>query len=76
MPIISDRAVIRFGKGGLVITIPKGWADYYDLRPGDKLRVIADDGLWILAPQLGREKKAQPPSDRARLRKEEADDGK
>ncbi|GAH64028.1 unnamed protein product, partial [marine sediment metagenome] len=35
MPTKSDRSVIRFGNGGLVITIPKAWATFYEVQPGD-----------------------------------------
>ena len=51
MPTKSDRSVIRFGNGGLVITIPKAWATFYEIQPGDKLTVITNDDLRILAPE-------------------------
>jgi len=35
------------GKGGLVVTVPKGWAEYYGLRAGDRLEMIADGELTI-----------------------------
>ena len=40
MPSMSKRSLIKFGQNGLAITIPKAWADYYELKPGDKLQVI------------------------------------
>jgi len=51
MPTKSDRSVIRFGNGGLVITIPKAWATFYEVQPGDKLTVITNDDIRILAPE-------------------------
>ena len=53
MPTKSDRSVIRFGNGGLVITIPKAWATFYEIQPGDKLTVITNDDITILAPEQG-----------------------
>ena len=50
MPTKSDRSVIRFGNGGFVITIPKAWAVFYEIQPGDKLTVITNDDIRILAP--------------------------
>ena len=57
MPTISERSIIKFGNGGLVLTIPIGWARYYSLSPGDKLITIANDDLVVKAPHLGRKKK-------------------
>lgn len=68
MPTKSDRSVIRFGNGGLVITIPKAWATFYEVQPGDKLTVITNDDLRILAPE-------QKPKALSQDRKGEGDGG-
>ncbi len=47
MPSVSKRKLIAMGKGGLVVTVPKGWRDYYALKPGDVVTVIADGELRI-----------------------------
>ena len=47
MPTITLRKIIKFGTGGLVMTIPKGWVRYYELEAGDRLEVIADGELTI-----------------------------
>jgi bifunctional DNA-binding transcriptional regulator/antitoxin component of YhaV-PrlF toxin-antitoxin module len=47
MPTITYRKLIKFGKGGAVITMPKGWVCYYELRAGDTLEVIADGELIV-----------------------------
>ena len=47
MPTVTYRKLIRFGKGGFVVTVPPSWTRYYDLSPGDKLEVIANDELTI-----------------------------
>ena len=47
MPSITERSLIRMGDGGLVITIPKSWAEYYKLKPGDKVVVIANGYLQV-----------------------------
>ena len=50
MPSLTSRSVIRLGANGLVITIPKGWAVFNQVQPGDKLTVITNDDVRILAP--------------------------
>jgi len=47
MPTVTQRTLIKFGENGLVLTIPKAWVDYYQLKPGDKLEVIANGELTI-----------------------------
>jgi len=47
MPTLTQRKLIKFGDGGLVITVPKAWIRYYGLKVGDKLEVIADGELII-----------------------------
>jgi bifunctional DNA-binding transcriptional regulator/antitoxin component of YhaV-PrlF toxin-antitoxin module len=47
MPSLLRRSLIKMGKGGLVVTVPKGWADYYGLKPGDEVQMIADGDLTI-----------------------------
>lgn len=47
MPTIYKRSLIRMGKGGLVISIPKSWTRYYGLKPGDRLEMIASSRLVV-----------------------------
>jgi len=47
MPTLTIRKLIRFGEGGFVITLPRSWVRYYNLKPGDRLEVIANDELII-----------------------------
>lgn len=47
MPTLTKRRLIKFGDNGLVLTIPKAWVDYYQLKPGDKVEVIANGELTI-----------------------------
>ncbi|MFC1930345.1 AbrB/MazE/SpoVT family DNA-binding domain-containing protein [Chloroflexota bacterium] len=51
MPSITNRSLIRFGQKGLVITLPKSWADYYHLKPGDKVAVVAN-GKLVIKPNI------------------------
>jgi bifunctional DNA-binding transcriptional regulator/antitoxin component of YhaV-PrlF toxin-antitoxin module len=55
MPSISKRSLIRFGQNGLAITLPKAWADYYQLKPRDKVMVIANRRLTIRPPASKKE---------------------
>ena len=47
MPSITERSIIRFGSGGLAVTIPKAWACYFGLSPGDRVRVVTNGKLTI-----------------------------
>lgn len=51
MATVTERKVIRAGQRALVITIPKAWSDYYGLKPGDQLLVVADDVLTVHPPK-------------------------
>ena len=47
MPIKVDRVLFRVGEGSLAVTIPKAWAAYNRLKPGDTVEVIANDGVIV-----------------------------
>lgn len=47
MGTLLERTLMRMGQGGLVVSIPKGWAAYYGLKPGDKVIIIANGSLRI-----------------------------
>jgi len=47
MPIQSTRKLIKMGKQGLVVTVPRAWANYWKLQPGQKVTVIANEDLII-----------------------------
>jgi bifunctional DNA-binding transcriptional regulator/antitoxin component of YhaV-PrlF toxin-antitoxin module len=47
MPTLTLRKLIKFGDGGVVVTVPRGWVRYYGLKAGDRLEVIADGELRI-----------------------------
>ena len=47
MPTLMKRRLIAMGRGGLVVTVPKAWRDYYGLQAGDEVIVIANGGLTI-----------------------------
>jgi len=46
MATLTYRKLIKFG-GGLVVTLPKAWADHYQLKPGDKVMAVANRRLMI-----------------------------
>jgi len=48
MPTLTIRKLIPMGHGGLVVTVPKAWKDYYKLKAGDVVTVIADGELRII----------------------------
>lgn len=48
MPMSLKRTIMQMGHTSYVITLPKGWIDYYKLSPGDKVEIIiSDDGLLV-----------------------------
>lgn|GEM_PF-5762012 len=60
MPTITKQKLISMGQGGLVVTVPKAWSNFYGLKPGDVVIVVADGELRIsLSTQENRSAKEQ-----------------
>jgi AbrB family looped-hinge helix DNA binding protein len=55
MPIKVERTLFKIGEGGFAVTLPKAWVNYYGLKPGDKVEIIADGELTIRVKPKGRE---------------------
>ncbi len=53
MATLTKRKLIAMGRGGLVITVPKAWCDYYALKAGDVVIVVTDGDLRISLPEKG-----------------------
>ncbi len=47
MPIKVKRGLFKVGEYSLAVILPKPWVDYYELKPGDTVEIIADDDLTI-----------------------------
>lgn len=47
MPIMVERTLFKIGEGGFAVTLPKAWINYYQLKPGDKVEIIADSEIII-----------------------------
>lgn len=47
MPTLAKRKLIKFGEAGLVLTVPRAWARYYNLKPGDKVEIEANGELTV-----------------------------
>jgi antitoxin component of MazEF toxin-antitoxin module len=47
MPIKVKRILFRVGEGSLAVTLPKAWVIYNQLKPGDTVELIANDGVLI-----------------------------
>ena len=47
MPIKVERTLFRVGEGSFAITLPKAWVRYNQLKPGDMVEVIVNDGVLI-----------------------------
>ena len=57
MPNIFERSLIRMGDGGLIIIIPKPWATYHQLQPGDIVRVKTNKNLVVEPVVIGKWKR-------------------
>jgi len=53
MPIKVERTLFKIGEGGFAVTLPKAWINYYQLKPGDKVEIIANDDLTIRVKDKG-----------------------
>lgn len=51
MPTLARRKLIKFGEAGLVLTVLRAWARYYNLKPGDRVEVEAN-GELVVRPQI------------------------
>ena len=58
MPIKVERTLFKIGEGGFAVTLPKSWINYYQLKPGDKVEIIANDVLTIRVKAKEDEEKA------------------
>ena len=47
MPIKVERILFRVGEGSLAVTLPKAWVVYNNLRPGDIVEVVVNDGVTV-----------------------------
>ena len=47
MPIRVERTLFKIGEGGFAVTLPKAWVRYYQLKPGDKVEIVADEDVTI-----------------------------
>ena len=59
MPIKVERILFRVGEVSLAVTLPRAWVTYNNLKPGDRVEIIVDDGVLI------RIKKESPADDKA-----------
>ena len=47
MPIKVERILFRIGEGSLAVTLPKAWVVYNQLKPGDVVEIIVNDGVTV-----------------------------
>ena len=47
MPILVERKLFKIGEGGIAITLPKAWINYYRLKSGDKVEIVVNEDLTI-----------------------------
>jgi antitoxin component of MazEF toxin-antitoxin module len=47
MPIKVERILFRIGEGSLAVTLPKAWVVYNQLKPGDVVELIVNDGVTV-----------------------------
>ena len=56
MPILVERKLFPIGEGGFAVTLPKAWINYHNLKPGDKVEIVADVELIIRVKSKTEEK--------------------
>jgi bifunctional DNA-binding transcriptional regulator/antitoxin component of YhaV-PrlF toxin-antitoxin module len=56
MPLLFKRKAIRFGNGGIAITLPAGWVRFTGIKPRDELDVIVDGAIVIFPRFIGDDK--------------------
>jgi antitoxin component of MazEF toxin-antitoxin module len=57
MPIKVKRGLFKVGEYSLAVILPKAWVDYFELKPGDTVEIIANDELTIRIDKEVPEKK-------------------
>jgi antitoxin component of MazEF toxin-antitoxin module len=57
MPIKVKRGLFKVGEYSLAVILPKPWVDYYELKPGDMVEIVANDHLTIRIDKEVPEKK-------------------
>jgi antitoxin component of MazEF toxin-antitoxin module len=40
---------MKMGEGGLVVCLPKAWAQFYGVKPGDKV-IVRVNGKLVITP--------------------------
>ncbi len=50
MPSLENRKVYAVGRS-LVVTLPRGWLAYFNIKAGDRVKIVADQDLVISPPQ-------------------------
>jgi len=56
MPILVERSLFKIG-GGFAVTLPKAWVKHNNLKPGDKVEVIANREVTIRLKEKGGKRK-------------------
>ena len=59
MPSLVERSLFRCGESSLAVTLPKAWTRYFQLEPGDRVEIVANDDLVIRVKKETRESKLQ-----------------
>lgn len=47
MPAIFERKLFKIGEGGIAVTLPKSWINFYGLQAGDRVEILVDNDLVI-----------------------------
>jgi antitoxin component of MazEF toxin-antitoxin module len=47
MPAIFERKLFKIGEGGIAVTLPKPWINFYGLQAGDKVEILVGNDLVI-----------------------------
>lgn len=50
LALIERRKLIRFGDGGIVVSVPKSWINKHKLKIGDEVYVLASSKITMFPP--------------------------
>lgn len=55
MPVLETKKIVRAGKQGAVVYLPKGWLDFFNIDPKDlpvKVETVTDLPFVVFPPSV------------------------
>lgn len=58
MPVKEERSLIKLDKN-LVVALPKGWTDYWDMKKGEKVPIFYNNILIVIPKNYSRKEEIE-----------------